>query len=207
MKIGVYGGTFSPPHLAGIILARKSRDQFRLDKVLFIPNGTAPHKQNVLDKEIRLELVQAAISGEALFEASRIEIDRPGVTWTIDTLYELKKLYPDAELYFIMGEDNVLAFEKYVRKLEFFNLATLLIGPRAYPKQSSLDEWRKLLPEAKIEMVDIEASGLASREIRELVRTGGDYCSHVTAEVCRIIRERGLYLDSPPKPEAPTNPA
>jgi nicotinate-nucleotide adenylyltransferase len=192
-KLGVYGGTFSPIHNAGLALVRKAREQFGLDKVLFIPNGTPPHKKDVLDKEIRYEMVCAGIAGEPFFEASRIEIDREGVTWTIDTLQELKKLYGDVELYFIMGEDNIPAFVKYDRRAEFFKLAGLLVAPRVCPKQSSPELWRQALPEASIEMIDLVASGLSSTEIRQLVSSGGDYCAHVPAGVCKIIRERGLY--------------
>lgn len=201
-RYGVYGGTFSPPHNAGIALARKARDQFRLDKVFFIPNGKPPHKQDVLDKEIRFALVEAAIENEQGFEASRIEIDRPGVTWTIDTLGELQRLHSDAELFFLMGEDNVPAFEKYDRKIEFFKLAKLLIAPRSCPKQSSLDEWRRLLPEASIEMVDITPSGLSSTQIRGLIRGGGDYSIHVPPGVARLIRERKLYVAQNEEPSA-----
>lgn len=195
MKLGVYGGTFSPIHNAGIALARSAQVQFGLDKVLFIPNGTPPHKKDVLDKEIRYELVCAGIAGEPHFEASRIEIDREGVTWTIDTLQELKRLHGDVELYFIMGEDNIPAFVKYDRRAEFFKLAGLLVAPRVCPKQSSLELWRQSLPEASIEMIDIVASGLSSTEIRKLVASGGDYCAHVPPGVCTIIRERGLYKE------------
>ncbi len=202
-KYGVYGGTFSPPHNAGIALARKAREQFLLDKVLFIPNGKPPHKQDVLDKEIRFELVVAGIAEDPFFEVSRIEIDREGVTWSIDTLSELKRIHGDVELHFIMGEDNVPAFVKYDRRAEFFKLARLLIAPRSYPNQSSLDEWRKLLPEAQIDLVDIVASGLSSTEIRKLIRSGADYSSHVPEKVGRIIRERGLYLE-PLSSAAPT---
>ena len=197
-KIGVYGGTFNPVHKAGIQLARKAFEQFQLDKVILVPNGNPPHKrQDVLDKEVRFELVAAAVASEAGFEASRIEVDRPGTTWTIETLAELKKLYGDVELFFIMGEDNVPSFAKYDRKLEFFQLARLLVAPREYPKQSSVDEWRRLLPEATIDMIDQPASGLSSTEIRKLIRSGGDYCAHLPEAVCRIVSQRGLYLDSP----------
>ncbi|MBY0552854.1 MAG: nicotinate-nucleotide adenylyltransferase [Candidatus Obscuribacterales bacterium] len=199
-KFGVYGGTFNPLHNAGIQLARKAREQFRLDKVLFVPNGNPPHKRvDVLDKEVRFELVQAGIAGEEGFEASRIEVDRPGITWTIDTLEELKRLHGAVELFFIMGEDNVPSFAKYDRRADFFKLAGLLVAPRAFPKQSSLDEWRKLLPEATIELIDQPASGLSSTEVRKLIRSGADFSDHVPAAVHRIITERGLYKEVSPE--------
>lgn len=204
-RIGISGGTFSPIHNAVLKVARKARTQHSLDKILLIPNGQPPHKTNVLDKEIRFEMVQAAVANEPGLEASRIEIDRPGQTWSIDTLRALKQLdeYKDAEFFFIIGEDNIAAFKVYEHRLEFYKLATLLVAPRKFANQSDLDKWRQELPEATIELIDCEADGLSATQIRQLVKEGKSISEHVPAAVEKIISERGLYKDQPPAaPEA-----
>jgi nicotinate-nucleotide adenylyltransferase len=195
MNIGVFGGTFNPIHNGELIVARQARLQENLDKVIFVPNGRPPHKKlDVLDKELRHELVSAAIASQQGFEASRLEVDRPGVSWTIDTLRELKKtLGSTARLNFIIGEDNVRSFEQYEHRQEFFKLCRLLVSPRQTPEQSNLDDWKARLPEAEIVLLNCIGNGISSTMIRSLIRNGQDYSQFVPAAVMQIIEAKGLY--------------
>ncbi len=196
MDIGVFGGTFNPLHNGELTIARQARSQVQLAKILFIPNGCPPHKkkEDVLDKELRFELVSAAVTGEAGFEASRLEIDRPGISWTIDTLRELKtSLGASVRLNFIIGEDNVRAFEKYEHRADFFKLCRLLVAPRQTPEQSNLADWKTRLPEAEIILINSPGSGISSTMIRALIRSGQDYSALVPAAVHKIIEAKGLY--------------
>src|SRR5438094_6412096 len=131
--LGIMGGTFNPLHSRHLMVGQAAGDQFSLEKVLFVPSGNPPHKKaDVLEPELRFEMVAAGVAGNPLFEPSRLEIDRPGVTWTIDTLKELARIYgPDVRLNFIMGEDNIAAMEGYDRRAEFLSLCRLLVSPRA----------------------------------------------------------------------------
>lgn len=112
-RIGIYGGSFNPPHLGHIFAARKARQLLGLDKILLIPAAIPPHKavaEGSPDGETRLALTQLAIAGETGMEVSRIELDRPGPSYTVDTLRELRESYPQDELYLLMGTDMFLSF-------------------------------------------------------------------------------------------------
>lgn len=202
--LGVYGGTFSPLHNQGLIVARTARKQFSLDKVLFVPNGNPPHKTGVLDKEFRYDMVVAGIAGEDGMEASRIEVDRPGITWSIDTLRELRRIYgADVRLHFIMGEDNVKTLAGYELRQEFCRLCKLLIAPRILPDQevteewraTRRDEWRKLLPEADLDVIELTESGTSATEIRAKVRRGESIAHLVPPAVEDLIRRLGHYKE------------
>ena len=112
-RIGVYGGSFNPPHLGHIFAARKAQQLLGLDKVLLIPAAIPPHKavaEGSPDGETRLALTKLAIAGEAGMEVSRIELDRPGPSYTVDTLRTLRECYPQDALYLLMGTDMFLSF-------------------------------------------------------------------------------------------------
>ncbi|MGH9550293.1 MAG: nicotinate-nucleotide adenylyltransferase [Terriglobales bacterium] len=204
IEIGVMGGTFNPIHGRQLMVAQCALDQFGLAKVIFVPNGTPPHKQNdVLDRQSRFELVVAATKDNPLFEASRIEIDRPGVTWTIDTLKQLQaELGPDVRLNFIIGEDNIKSFQNYDRRLEFFQLCRLLVSPRDFVRPGLVDEWRAALADARIEMIDCPADSRSSTLIRQWIRAGRSVRYLVSPAVYELLVEKQYYVDNPaPRPE------
>lgn len=198
MDIGVFGGTFNPFHNGELGIARQAIVQVPLSKLLFMPNGTPPHKKtDVLDKELRYELLKAGTAGETTMEVSRLEIDRPGVSWTIDTLRTLKEQLGDSvRLNFIMGEDNVKAFEQYELRKEFFKLCRLLVAPRLSPSQSSLADWKSRLPEAEIIQLNCTASDIASTKIRKLIRSGQPYAHLLPEAEYKIIEARHLYKNT-----------
>lgn len=217
-KFGVFGGTINPFHMAELILGRTTVSQFSLDKVIYIPNGIPPHKtEDVLDKELRYEMLVAGLEGEDKLEASRLEIDRPGVTWTIDTLKELKKLHgDDVLLHFIMGADNVAKFAEYDRKDEFFALCKLLIAPRKVAAKPGLSEQdiadmaapqaekvRKLLPGADLDIINIAPNSLSSTEIRIKIRSGESITGLVPPAVEKIIMAKGHYKEIIPAAASP----
>ena len=106
-KIGIMGGSFNPIHLGHLHLAESARVEFHLDKVIFIPTGDNPFKQtNVsVTRQQRFEMVNMAIASNAKFASASIELERHGKSYTIDTIREIKKMYPQSELYFITGAD------------------------------------------------------------------------------------------------------
>lgn len=192
--IGIMGGAFSPPHLWHLNLGEWAYYKFSLSTVLYVPSGNPPHKKDVLDKEIRFRLVQAAVKGNPHFEASRIEIDREGVSWTIDTFKELKKLHGDVRLNFIMGADNVENLVKYDRCAEFQSLARLLVSSRGTKSDpAELAAWRKALPHGEVEFLPCPASTLASKDIRKAIEAGEPYRYYVPSAVYDLIEAEGLY--------------
>lgn len=195
-NIGVFGGTFNPFHNAELAIAKQALLQFKLARLLFVPNGSPPHKkEGVLDKELRYQLLCRGIAGEACFEVSRLEIDRPGLSWSIDTLRQLRlECGANQRFSFIIGEDNVAAFESYERRAEFFELARLLVAPRQLANSSGLlTDWKKRLPEAEIALIDLPASSASSSQIRNLIASGGDFKQLVPQGVYDLISQLGLY--------------
>lgn len=197
-EIGIMGGTFNPMHIRELAVAQFALEQHGLAKVIFVPNGTPPHKKvDVLDRESRFEMVKAGVRDNPLFEASRIEIDRPGITWTIDTLMQLKEQLGDnVRLNFICGEDVIDSLVRYDRRAEFLALARLLISPRASEDaQKALSTWRETLPEAQIELIDCPPSGISSTLVRKWIRAGKSIRYVVPAAVAEIIERKGHYKE------------
>jgi len=198
------GGAFNPIHLGHLMLAQRAKDQFQLEKVIIVPSSTPPHKRaGLLDKELRFEMVAAAVADNPGLEASRLEIDRPGVSWTIDTLKELQALYgQDVRLNFIMGEDVVQSLKRYDRCAEFIALCRLLVSPRLSANSELVESWRKTLPGAELEAIDCPANALSSTIVRAWVKAGASVRYLVAPAVAKIIEEKGHYKD-----QAETAPA
>ena len=115
MRIGVFGGTFDPVHLGHLILAEQCREQARLDEVWFIPSGRPPHKQRhgITPFRHRAEMLQLAIAGHPAFRINELENERPGLSYTVDTLDELKKGHPSAEWFLLLGSDTLAEMHEW----------------------------------------------------------------------------------------------
>ncbi|MBU6453770.1 MAG: nicotinate (nicotinamide) nucleotide adenylyltransferase [Cyanobacteria bacterium REEB67] len=183
-EIGIMGGAFNPIHSRHLLVGQCALDQLGVSKVLFVPSGDPPHKKDgLLDKEARFELVQLACSDNELFEASRIEIDRPGITWTIDTLKQIKADYlaagvTDVRLNFIIGEDNLPVLAKYARAAEFLALCRVVVSPRqtSDSDQALLKQWlpvfQAVLPTAELAILAAPANEVSSTLIRDWLKQG-----------------------------------
>jgi nicotinate-nucleotide adenylyltransferase len=185
-------------------------EQHRLEKVIFMPSGTPPHKKDdLLDKELRFELLDAEIkaANDPRLESSRLEIDRPGVTWTIDTLDELRKLYgPDVRFNFIIGEDNINSIARYDRRTDLLSRCRLLVAPRGNSDLSQLAQWKRSLPEAAedgIAAIECPANALSSTLVRNYIHNGRSVRYMVPASILALIERKGLYKSAPATPPAP----
>jgi nicotinate-nucleotide adenylyltransferase len=132
MRVGAFGGTFDPVHLGHLIVAEQCREQARLDQVLFVPAARPPHK---LEQELtafarRVEMMELAIAGHPHFAVADIEKDRPGPSYTADTLAELQRRYPDAELFLVIGSDCIGDLQNWHNPRGIGDLAELLIVAR-----------------------------------------------------------------------------
>ena len=189
-RIGVFGGTFDPIHLAHIEVARAARDAARLDKVLFVVSARPPHKKNETqaDPEQRLAMVQAAVNGDESFEASRVEIDREGPSYTADTLETLHEIYPEAELFLILGEDSLMDIPKWRHPERILDRARLLVVPRP-----GFDEEYPPLLQGRFDMLPFEEHEISSTEIRRRLAAGDGSEDLLPAGVRRVIDDEGLY--------------
>ncbi|RLC61804.1 MAG: nicotinic acid mononucleotide adenylyltransferase [Chloroflexota bacterium] len=199
-RIGVLGGTFDPIHIAHLAIAEEARTQLGLDKVVFVPAGLPPHKMDVhvSPAEHRLAMVELAIAGNPHFEVSRVDIDRFGPCYTVDTIALLREEWgPDVEIYFIMGSDSladILTWHKPDRLIRLCRIVA--VGRPGY--RVDMDELERCLPGASQRILFINSPQLdvSSSEIQRRVRAGESIKYQVPEAVERYIYEHGLYRDT-----------
>jgi nicotinate-nucleotide adenylyltransferase len=195
-ELGISGGTFNPIHNWHLVVAECARVQFDLGKVLMIPNGTPAHKKHdILDAELRFEMVEAAATTNPFFEASRIEIDRDGPSYLLDTLKQLRAEYGDGvRLNFFIGVDNIAPLPTWYKADEIFGLCRLLIAPRMTVSRETILEMTKTLPaHASFEIIEAPSSGTSSTLIREWIRAGRNPRYLVPDVVYSILAAKGHY--------------
>ena len=188
MKIGIFGGTFNPPHLGHKHFVKAMADKLGLDKVLIIPTFEPPHKEtdHNISCEDRIRMCRRLFDDKR-FEISTIETDRGGKSYTVKTLEELRKVYPDDELCFLLGSDMLLSFHTWYRYEDILKLCTLCAATR----EKGLE-----LPDDKCIVVeDFEPVEMSSTEIREKVRLGEDVSEFTGEEIASFIEEKELYFD------------
>jgi len=192
-RIGIMGGTFNPVHKGHIALAKAAQKAFDLDKVVFIPSGTPPHKAlgKIIDKEERLKMVKLAIRGFKNFSASRIEMDRPGYSFAVDTFRALRKKYgAKTKLFYIMGLDSINEILEWKKPFELFKLCEFIVGTRPGHRAAKISQLNKVAD--KIHFIELSEDVSAS-EIRRKMVKGGKVGRLVPKAVANFIQKRGLY--------------
>lgn len=195
MKTGIMGGTFDPIHIAHLIIPRYAKEQFGLDRIIFMPGGSPPHKPGVTDKHLRLEMTRLGVDGE--FDVSDYEVRKDEYSYTLKTLEYLKEKYPNDELFFIIGEDSLRDISKWYRPEDILSLCTLLVFPRI--SGASLSEAiaaaRKRL-NGKILAVNAPVFGISSSEIRYRLSEGKSVRHMTPDSVIEFIEKNGLYKNN-----------
>jgi nicotinate-nucleotide adenylyltransferase len=199
-RIGVFGGTFDPPHSGHLRVAGDVADQLSLGRVLWIPARRSPFKRDeeCSSPEVRLEMVRSAVMTDPRFEVDDRELRRPGLSWTVETLEELRSEHPEADLFLIVGADQFLQFARWRGAERIVRLARVAVMNRAgiSARAGSPDVIAAVpgLSDAvlSVPVTDVDVS---STDVRAVVRAGGDPSGMVPEEVERVIRERGLYAD------------
>ena len=199
MRVGILGGTFDPPHVGHLAVAQDAWSRIPLDRVLFVPAAVPPHKVGAVSTpaELRLEMVRAAIAGNDRFEASDIELSRSGPSYTVDTLRELTKRQPAAELFLLLGADQFRELATWRDPAAISRLATLVLIPRGEEDSTAaLAAARDALPEdARVTALEATRIDVSSTEIRRR-RAGGEPIRYlVPDDVLRVIEREGLYAD------------
>lgn len=198
-KIGIFGGTFNPIHFGHLIIAEAVRDSFGLDRVLFVPSGMPPHKSDneVTGAEHRYDMVNCAVRSNPYFEASRLEVDRAGYTYTVDTLNSLRRQYGNtAELYFMIGADIINELITWKDCAEVFALCRFIAVKRPYCDAGSAESNIARLKERypiSISMVKAPLIDISSTEIRERVKAQKSIKYLVPECVEEYIYKNGLY--------------
>lgn len=197
MRIGLFGGTFDPPHVGHLILAEECRTQLNLDLLLWAVTDNPPHKRyaNVSPVEERVKLVEKAIHGNPAFLLSRIDIDRPGPHYAIDTMKLLQQEYPDSQLFYLMGGDSLHDLPMWLRPQDFLRICDGIGVMRRHEDKVDLESLEKVLPgiSKKVNIVDAPILEISSKQIRQRVSEGMGYRYYLRDAVYHAILELGLY--------------
>ena len=190
-RVGVMGGTFDPVHHGHLVAASEALESFALDEVIFVPTGEQPFKtdRDVTLAEHRYLMTVVATASNPRFTVSRLEIDRPGKTYTIDTLRELKAQMPDTDLYFITGADALNQILHWKDPGELWALAHF-IGVTRPGHRLSVDG----LPGEHVSLLEVPAMAISSTETRDRVAAGQAIWYLVPDGVVQYIAKRRLYV-------------
>ena len=197
-RIGLFGGSFDPPHKAHTALAAAAIDQLALDVLLVVPTGDAWHKpRHLTAAEHRLAMVRLAFKSEPRVVIDELEIQRSGPSYTIDTLRTLNERYVGASFFLIMGADQAVQFSNWHKHNEIQQLAQLAIADRSLDQvigqQSS--EWHN--PELKdVVQLHLPLMPLSATDIRLRCHSGADLSAFLQPEVIQYIQNNHLYMDS-----------
>ena len=191
-RIGIMGGTFDPIHHGHLVAASEVASVFSLDEVLFVPTGEQPFKadQQVTVAEHRYLMAVIATASNPQFSVSRVDIDRPGVTFTIDTLRELSALYPGAELFFITGADALSQILQWKDSDELWELAHFIGVTRPGHEMETAE-----LPAGEYSLLEIPAMAISSTDCRARVVADKPVWYLVPDGVVQYIGKHHLYRD------------
>lgn len=193
MRIGLFGGTFDPIHIAHLIIAESVRDQLQLDKLIFMPCAAPPHKtgNDISSAEHRLNMVRKAIRDNPVFEVSTVEIDRGGTSYTVDTLRTLSEIYQlhREQMFLIMGGDNLRDIGNWRRPDEIAKLCRIVVAERPdFRYNEEVPAYLRDLLHIKMPLLEISAS-----DIRQRVRRAASIKYLVIPAVEDYINAFSLY--------------
>lgn len=189
------GGTFDPVHLGHLLAAEAAREALQLDRVVWLPAGDPPHKQGrpITPAEHRLEMVRRAIEGNPRFEASRLELDREGPSYTLDTLKWFQGEHPDAELYFLTGMDTVLELHTWHRPREVLAACRMVAMVRPGVDDAALVRAFQAELTRGVIRVNSPRVEISATDLRERVARGASIRYRTPDAVCDYIIANRLY--------------
>ncbi len=194
-RLGIMGGTFDPIHHGHLVAASEVASVFGLDEVVFVPTGQPWQKDHVevSPAEQRYLMTVIATASNPGFTVSRVDVDRPGLTYTIDTLRDLRASHPDSDLYFITGADALAQILSWKDADELFELARFVGVTRPGHELSGAG-----LPEGRVSLLEVPAMAISSTACRERVRAGRPVWYLVPDGVVQFIGKYGLYRTGEP---------
>jgi nicotinate-nucleotide adenylyltransferase len=197
-RIGVFGGSFDPPHTGHVRVVQDVADHLSLDRVLWIPARVSPFKDeaHTSPPDARLEMVREAATADPRFEVDARELGRPGPSYTVDTLEALRAEHPDAEIFLILGADQFEHFARWRAPERIVRAARLAVMDRdGASARVVAPEVADAVPglEAGTTFVPVRRIDVSSTGVREAVGRGEDPADAVPAGVARVIRARGMY--------------
>lgn len=205
MRLGIFGGSFNPVHYGHLLLAETCREQAELDEVWFVPNSISPLKQDQPPAAARhrIEMLQLAIGGHESFRLSTLELDRGGISYTVDTLTEIAAQQPSAELYFLMGGDSLVDLPKWRDPRRICELALPLVVRRQGSPEPRYDVFASLLTGERLELVrrmtvDMPIIELSASDLRRRAAAGLSLRYRTPRAVEKYIQIHNLYAEPTP---------
>ena len=196
-RIGIFGGTFDPPHIAHQILAAEAADQLDLEVVLWVLTPDPPHKPNqtITPLQVRIRMVDAAIKANSNFELSRVEIDRPAPHFAVDTVKLLRERYPGADLVYLIGGDSLHDLPTWHTPQAFVDSCDQLGVMDRPGERVDFTELEVIIPgmTGKVRFIDTPLIEISSSYVRNQVAFGKPYRYYIPEEVYQIIISEGLY--------------
>jgi nicotinate-nucleotide adenylyltransferase len=198
LKLGIFGGTFNPPHIGHMILAETAADALNLDRVYFVPAADPPHKVGMprASVEHRVQMVTRAIADNPRFELSRVDIDRPGPHYAADMVGIFQQENPGAELFFLMGSDSLRDLLEWVRPAELVAACNIVVMSRPVvpPDMDALNTELPLLKEHLI-LIGSPEIEISSTNIIARIQKGQSVRYRLQEDIREYIDEHGLYQD------------
>ncbi len=190
-RIGVFGGTFDPPHVGHLIVAGDVAEALGLERMIWVPAGRPPHKDaaGVTDGALRLDMTRAAVGDDPRFEVSGMEVGRPGPSYTVDTLRALRGQNPRAQLHLVLGVDQFRALDGWREPEEIGRLATIAVMDR----DGTMSEAAEPSVRVRWARVPVTRIDISSTDVRRRVADGASVRHLVPEGVRRIIEDRRLY--------------
>jgi len=200
LRLGIFGGTFDPPHIGHQILASEAAFQLGLDRVLWVLTPDPPHKQGkkITPLSHRIKMVEATINNDPVFQLSRVEIDRDPPHYAIDTVNILHNLFPETELVYLIGSDSLRHLPCWHEAQAFVDACDglgVMCRPGEETDLRALESQLKGIAQ-KVEFIDAPLLEISSSEIRERIIEGGPFRYYLPVEVYRIILDKNLYQES-----------
>jgi len=198
-RIGVFGGTFDPPHVGHLILAMEASDQLELEKVLWVLTPDPPHKQGkrITAIDTRIEMVLAAIDKDPSFELSYVDINRPSPHYIVDTMRLLHKDHPEDELVYLMGGDSLENLLDWHEPVAFIDACDYVGVMRRPGEEIPMDHLRGQIPRLfqKLEFIDAPLLEISSNQIRQLVANNQPYRYYLPTAVYALVKTMVLYQE------------
>ncbi len=196
-RIGVFGGSFDPPHLGHLILAGEAVHQMQLARLLWVLTPTPPHKlnQEVTQLQFRLAMLELAISDNPNFKLSRLELDRPGPQFTLDTLHLLMKQEADAQLILLLGGDSLHDLPEWHQPEDIISICHQIGVMRRLGDELELTRLEARLPgiTSKITYIDAPLLEIASHDVRERIKNNEPFRYYLLPAVYEYIQKHNLY--------------
>ncbi|MEC9091566.1 MAG: nicotinate-nucleotide adenylyltransferase [Planctomycetota bacterium] len=200
MNVGIFGGSFDPVHLGHLLMANQALNEAKLDQILFVPAGIPPHKPNrqLASNTARLEMLRLAIGGNRSFQISTCELDREGVSFTVDTLRYLREQWKTDDLFLLMGADSLVEFHTWKSPKEICQLATPIVFSRPGNRPVDLELLKEFVDEPHLQVIKSLAFQslqveISSTSIRQSAMTQKSFRYQTPSAVERYIVEKDVY--------------